>query len=626
MSILKKLSLLVFILMILLAHIGDDLLPGSAPDSSADNALLVILDTSFSMVTPDDSGVSRIEKAKEAVDSVFTNAGREKIVGLRTFNTNTKLVISPKLRKDIHIASSLADVSVAGSTNIGRALRSAAGDVTDFTTSMGKHLPWTWILVSDGEGNAPDMDIKTAKELAAKYPHIVCHTIGIDMHKSGASELRQIASIFGGRCWIVGQGQLVETVHAAASLAGFKSSGLENKGSSSRRIFSSGMSLSVIFIFSGIAILLRKKISEGLFLLFMSMSAGALAWGGCELLLPAKGSSILSVIFIQNGAYFMIAGVAFGAVLTASEGLYLGEPRRAAEQAIAAFHVAVFGGILAGVLGQGLFLLVGMMNLSFGLLMSFVGVFARSTGWAIAGSIVGACPGAAAKSRKQINNGLLGGLIGGAIGGLLFEIITYVSSSTSWPRMVALAVTGIAIAVMIRVVENYRKEAWLIIEEGGPSGKVYIINKATTVLGSHYKCDVIVGKESGVDARPEAKIISDGKVYKIVPAEKGKVSVNGQAVASHHLSPGDMIEVAAGRLSFYCRRSEDGPSPVEEDMILPKTERGDGGGGMAFNKSDTGTPSSSNVKSPPADDGDDDCLMQFETLEVAGRKIEDSPE
>jgi hypothetical protein len=386
------------------------------------------------------------------------------------------------------------------------------------------------------------------------------------------------------------------------------------------------MSLSAIFIFAGIAVLLRQKISEGLFLIFMSMSAGALAWGGCELLLPTRGSSILAVIFIQNGAYFMIAGVAFGVILTASEGIYLGESRRAGEQALDAFHIAVFGGILAGVLGHGLFLLVGMMPLTIGFLDYLVGMVARSTGWALAGAIVGACPGAAAKSKKQIVNGLFGGLIGGAIGGLLFEVITWVNPSSSWPRMVALGATGIAIAVMIRVVENYRKEAWLIIEKGGPSGKVYIINKAVTVLGSHYKCDVIVGKETGVDARPEAKIISDGKIYKIVPAEKGKVTVNGQVVAAHHLSPGDMIEVAAGRLSFYCRRSEDGPSPIEEDMILPKTDRGDGGGGMIFSKPEGGSSSvNGGVTAGTSDDDDDDCLMQFDTLEVAGRKVDDLP-
>ena len=148
---------------------------------------------------------------------------------------------------------------------------------------------------------------------------------------------------------------------------------------------------------------------------------------------------------------------------------------------------------------------------------------------------------------------------------------------------------------------------------------------------------LLSGKKPGEDARPEAKIITDGKVYKIVPMDGGQVIVNGQMVGSHHLSPGDLIEVAAGQMSFYCRRSQEGPSKVEEDMVLPKTSMGgivykeevqgvsDDDGILPRTTSHTHPSGSSDNDDNDSDDGSDDSgLMQFGELEVAGRKIEKS--
>ena len=495
MNVLKKLSLVVFVLMILLAHIGDSLI-GTESSPMGDSALMVILDASGSMSKTDSHNVSRIMKAVEAASSVFSSAQNDKIIGLRTFSSRTSQIIAPALRGTVDVTKSLIGVTVNGSTDIGGALQAAAEDVMDFTTNTGTHTPWTWILVSDGEGDNPARDISRAREIARRYPYIVCHTIGIDMSDKGAYELRQIASVFGGRCWIVGQGELVATVEAAASLAGFKGAGISSEEKSSQ----GPLNLAIFTLIAGaigmLAMVLRKNISEGKFLILLSLLAGTFAWGGCELLLPSQGATTLAIIFIQNGAYFMIAGVVFGVILTAAEGIYIGEQRRAMEKGISAFHVAVFGGIVAGFVGQGIFYTIGQLYLTSGIIGGFISIIARATGWSVAGAFVGACPGAASGSRKQIDNGLIGGFIGGASGGFMFQIIAFLMPSSVWPRMVALCLTAVAIAVMIRVVEEYRKEAWLIIEKGGPSGKVYIINKVNTLLGSHYKCDVVVGKKT----------------------------------------------------------------------------------------------------------------------------------
>jgi hypothetical protein len=191
----------------------------------------------------------------------------------------------------------------------------------------------------------------------------------------------------------------------------------------------------------------------------------------------------------------------------------------------------------------------------------------------------------------------------------------------------ALTATGIAIAIMIRVVEEYRKEAWLVIEKGGPVGKSFVIDKAHTVLGSHYKCDVVVGKKVGVEARPEAEITTDGKIYTIRPSKGAQVMINGQVVASHELSQGDGIEIAAGKLSFNCRFSRSTLSRIEEDLLLPRThnskqksvpvnEDGDRGGNIPLKKG---------IVKSEVDVGDDrDCIIELGALEVAGRKIDKS--
>jgi len=606
---------------------------------------MVILDESHSMVRRGGSNsTKRITKAVEAVESLFTNSKDSKIIGLRTFNHRTNLLVPPQAKMDVNITHHLIDVNPIGSTNIGGALTAASEDVAEFALSQGKHLSWTWILVSDGEGDDRFADLKAARKIASKNPHIVCHTIGIDMSGTGERELREIADIFGGQCWIVGQEQLVETVQTAASLAGFK--GGNPVGRSNSR---SNTAVATMFIYTflplvALAVILRQSISESSFLLLLSVIAGILAWGGCEVLLPATGSGVTVVIFIQNGAYFMIAGLALAVMLTSAEGMYLKEPRRAAEQAMAAFPIAVYGGIVAGFMGQAVFMgIASVIFLSAGLIASLVGVFARGIGWAIAGSLVGACPGVSSGSNKQIQNGVIGGFAGGAIGGVLFEIILMIDPSSNWPRMIALATTGFAIAAMVRVVEAYRKEAWLIIEKGGPSGKVCIINKVNTLLGSHYKCDVVVGKERNRTARTEAMIKTDGKIYVVTPVDGGQVMVNGQMVASHHLSPGDMIEVAAGRLSFYCRRSDStndysGPSEIEEDMLLPKTDASDVNGNISQGNQGIDFASSNNMnnnhnkgrkinnksKDNDSNDDDNDGGMSFGSLEVAGRKVESS--
>lgn len=632
MNLLKKLSLVVFVLMILLSHIGDSIV-GSSATPMGNSALMVILDASGSMSKIDRHNVSRIMKAVEATHSVFSKAEDDKIIGLRKFNSSTTLIVRPSVRGSVDVDTSLSNVTVNGSTDIGGALLAAADDITDFTASTGVHTPWTWILVSDGEGDNPTRDLNRARDIARRYPHVVCHTIGIDMSDKGAYELRQIAQIFGGQCWIVGQGELVATVEAAASLAGFKGADMGGKDTAGEKAVNIAVFGLIAGIFGLLATVLRQRVSEGKFLILLSFLAGAVAWAGCELLLPAQGASALSIIFIQNSSYFMIAGVAFGVILTAAEGIYIGEKRRAFEKGISAFHVAVFGGIFAGLMGQGIFYAISRVYFMTGIIGGLISIIARATGWSVAGAVVGACPGAASGSRKQIDNGLIGGFIGGAAGGFMFQVITFLLSDSMWPRMVALCLTAVAIAVMIRVVEEYRKEAWLIIEKGGPSGKVYIINKANTLLGSHYKCDVVVGKLKGQDARPEAKIMTDGKMYKIVPMEQGQVKVNGQVVASHHLSPGDLIEVAAGQMSFYCRRSDEsqqsGPSSIEEDMILPKTSRD---GGIVYEEEvqgmdsfDGGLPKTSADTSADGGSGDEEeSFMEFGELEVAGRKIEKS--
>ena len=626
-----------------LSHIGSVPIVNMSSPTASSGGLMLIMDTSASMLG------DKIEKAKSAISSVASDAPTGVTVGLRTFATGTTLIAAPTKAGARAILHNVRSIRASGGTNIGGALEGAADDMAHEIVKGRTGAKWTWILVSDGEGNNPAADLLMARQIAKNYPNLVCHTIGIELQHKGRRELEEIARTFGGRSWVVGRDKLTATMQEAASLAGFSGT----RRGVDRSPWTGRLAFVVFFLFCALAAALRRMVSESRYGLLLAVGAGALAWMANEFLLPGHGTNVTLIAIIQNAAYFMMAGAIFGVSLAASEGLYLGESKKAWEQAEMAFPVGVFGGALAGVIGQGLFLglqWAGSMSHSMAYLP-------RMVGWAVAGAMIGACPGAAAKSKERVHNGAIGGVIGGAIGGSLFELLMSTKDGSGGPRLVALISLGLAVGLMVRVVEQMRKQAWLTLLSGGPEGKMFIVSKETTSLGSHYQCDVVVGGARGSSPRCEAMIRATPSGYLLETTKDGSALVNGSDVRKQLLNQGDVIGVAAGSLQFHLRDvSRNDPSYAQAQQRAHRQEVDDlpplhapggaaskgaalhrvapnGGVSAASHPSDEGIhfivdePNGRPVNQVKYDDDvkdDDDVVIEMGPLNVGGKPLDES--
>lgn len=529
-------SALVFaVLVVVLSHAGRwfEPTPQRTRGARAGTGVMIVVDVSGSMAG------EKIHRAQEALRSVAATLPPDTVVGLRTFSSRTRLVSAPAAGGGSGVEAAAAGLIADGGTEIGGALAAAGADIE----SAGGSQPWRIVLISDGEGNAPPRDLDAARELAARLPRVSCDTIGIEMNAKGERELADIAAILRGRSWMVGRDQLEATLSEVVSLSGVRS----RRGTSGTDVRVAVIAVLLLALLVTGALRLRLHLSEAMFSMTLSAAAGTAAWLATQLMLPAAGTTLPWLALVQNVAYFMLAGGLLGVVLAMVEGVHLNEPRKAFEQVSLALPVGILGGAAAGLLGQALYALMGEAALSVWILRCG----ARAAGWAVAGALIGACPGVAASSRVRIQHGVIGGLAGGFAGGWLFEMLA--SSHGHGSRLVALISLSVAIGAMVRLVEQARKQAWLVLVVGGPEGKEFIVSKRETTLGSHYQDDVCVAGNRGYPTR-EAVIVQEGRSHWLETIQGGRAQVDGQPVAGRTLlRSGAAIRLGASELVFQLR-------------------------------------------------------------------------
>jgi uncharacterized protein YegL len=126
---------------------------------------------------------------------------------------------------------------------------------------------------------------------------------------------------------------------------------------------------------------------------------------------------------------------------------------------------------------------------------------ARAWGWAILGAAVGAMLGLADRSKAKAGRGAFGGFAGGLAGGLVFDVLskflTFGGSDTGIiARVLGLAVLGFAVGLMVQVVQQALKTAWLSGITTGPyEGKQYILGKPVVTVGRSDANDIGLYRE-----------------------------------------------------------------------------------------------------------------------------------
>src|SRR5690348_10120492 len=109
---------------------------------------------------------------------------------------------------------------------------------------------------------------------------------------------------------------------------------------------------------------------------------------------------------------------------------------------------------------------------------------ARVIGWVLMGFICGAGVGLASGSLtdprgtlRNILKGAVGGWVGGFVGGVAFDVIG-ANASGLYSRLFGLCALGLAVGLMIGLVQELTKSAWLNVEAGRLRGRSFNIDRA----------------------------------------------------------------------------------------------------------------------------------------------------
>lgn len=210
-----------------------------AAGESARGAVELVLDSSGSMSADDASGQTRIEAAREALQSLIGELPAGAPVGLRVYGDaqtkaakkascdKTELVQDVAPLDPDSLSSQVDDFDPGGSTPIGLALKDAASDLPEDGEQV-------IVLVSDGlDTCAPPDPCDVAKDLASRGIDLRVQAIGFNVDPKARAELKCIADATGGLYRDAGDADsLADSLRAATlrALRDYKSAGVPVDG------------------------------------------------------------------------------------------------------------------------------------------------------------------------------------------------------------------------------------------------------------------------------------------------------------------------------------------------------------------------------------------------------------
>ena len=284
-------------------------------------------------------------------------------------------------------------------------------------------------------------------------------------------------------------------------------------------------------------------------LAFAGLAGGVLAWGITEFLFENDAWIYQSYtqILIEASYFGAVIGSVIGAALGSVEGLSGRVGSKAISGMLISLFVGLVGGALGGFTGQFVYGWLGggqLDNISTQILV-------RGFSWSLIGLFIGFGQGLGTGGGRKIVNGLLGGFIGGAVGGLLFDFIAMIFYGGVVSRAIAISLLGLSTGLLIGVVQEIRKQAWVQAVEGPTAGKEYIINTGKTRIGSSPKNDIVLIKDDQV-AEQHATIELENNSYFITKYNYASdMFINNHKVNKHQLKNGDLIGIGEYLLR-YC--------------------------------------------------------------------------
>jgi len=179
----------------------------------------------------------------------------------------------------------------------------------------------------------------------------------------------------------------------------------------------------------------------------------------------------------------------------------------------------------------------------------------RGLGWALMGAGVGVGIGLLRRDNVQAQRGAMGGAIGGFIGGFLFDLlaVVFTGGDGDVSRAVGLIIMGAMIALLMRVVQDALKSAWLLGISTGPyEGKEYPLNTARVTVGQSELNDIALYREASAPPQLGAFVFRNDTWW----WEGTPVAVNGLFQAQAALQPGDTIQLGATQFRYQSRSAK----------------------------------------------------------------------
>lgn len=280
---------------------------------------------------------------------------------------------------------------------------------------------------------------------------------------------------------------------------------------------------------------------------------GGLAWLVSE---PIQSASTqlddLGALVADAALFAGLAGASIGTAIAAANWLSFGAKGRGSMAVALSALFGTLGGVFGGCIAQDIY---GVLSLQY--LIEGVGqILLRAVGWSIMGLFFGLGQAASTSTRASMRNGIVGGAAGGLLGGVAFQLILSGASNDSVGRLLALCVVGTAIGLMLSLVEEVSKEAWICIVKGLLTGKQFILYQDRTAIGSSPSCDIVLSKDPSV-APEHAVVANQGTGFLLT--SHASTEVNGTTVTRHVLQDGDLIGIGNSRIEFHERLAAQKP-------------------------------------------------------------------
>jgi pSer/pThr/pTyr-binding forkhead associated (FHA) protein len=198
---------------------------------------------------------------------------------------------------------------------------------------------------------------------------------------------------------------------------------------------------------------------------------------------------------------------------------------------------------------------------------TFFLVLGRVASWVAMGGLMGAGVGIATLTPSNVVKGAIGGLVGGLAGGLLFDFINAATGGGLPSRFIGLSAIGLAIGLLIGLVQELTKAAWITVEQGRLRGRQYRVEGARATLGRAEENPIGLFGDMEVQQR-HAVIERRGADYvlKSLAVQSGTF-VNGNRIESVDLHDGDRINIGGYEMTFHLRGSS---APARAQISLAR--------------------------------------------------------